>query len=143
MRAFISYATEQRDIAERLAIGLRGLGAHVFFDRDTIVPGDSFDERIRVAIRRSQLFIFLISPESVRKGAYTMTELHLAEEHWPLPSGKILPVVIGPVRIETAKEYRLGDLRSVVARSCAETNGCHVPGCNQWFLFGRIHGVVR
>ena len=60
MRAFISYASEQRDIAERLALGLRNEGNRAFFDRDALPAGGSFDDRIRRAIQRSHLFVFLI-----------------------------------------------------------------------------------
>ena len=65
MKAFISYASEYRKVADRIAIGLRQEGIDVFFDRDQLPPGGAYNTSIRKAIKQSDLFIFLISPESV------------------------------------------------------------------------------
>jgi hypothetical protein len=43
---------------------------------------------------RSKLFIFLISPDSVAKSTYALTELNLAQEKWPNPLGHVLPVMV-------------------------------------------------
>ena len=51
MKAFISYASEYRNIADRIAIGLRQEGVDVFFDRDQLPPGGAYDTRIRKAIK--------------------------------------------------------------------------------------------
>lgn len=105
MRAFLSYASEHRDLAARLDLGLRNLGLETFFDRDALPPGESFDDRIAAAIARSHLFIFLISSEAVAKGAYTLTELGQAQKRWPLPSGAVLPVFIDRVAVEELPPY--------------------------------------
>ncbi len=105
MRAFLSYASEHRDLATRLALGLRNIGVETFFDRDALPPGESFDDRIAAAIARSDLFIFLISHEAIAKGAYTLTELRQAEKRWPRPSGAVLPVFLEPVPIEALPPY--------------------------------------
>jgi hypothetical protein len=105
VRAFLSYASEHRDLATRLALGLRNLGVETFFDRDALPPGESFDDRIAAAIARSHLFIFLISREAVAKGAYTLTELGQAQKLWPRPSGAVLPVFIERVSVEQLPPY--------------------------------------
>jgi hypothetical protein len=105
VRAFLSYASEHRELAHRLALGLRNLGVETFLDRDTLPPGESFDDRIASAIGRSDVFIFLISPEAVARGAYTLTELGIAEKRWPHPSGSVLPVFIEPVAVEQLPPY--------------------------------------
>lgn len=105
MRAFLSYASEHRDLATRLALGLRKLGVETFLDRDTLPAGESFDDRIASAIGRSDVFIFLISTEAVARGAYTLTELGIAERRWPHPSGSVLPVFIEPVAVEDLPPY--------------------------------------
>jgi hypothetical protein len=56
----------------------RGDGYAVFRDRSALPPCESFDARRRAAIEDSDVFIFLISPESVSPGCYTLTELKLA-----------------------------------------------------------------
>ena len=50
MRVFLSYASEHRELATRLALGLRNLGLETFLDRDSLPPGDSFDDRIASTI---------------------------------------------------------------------------------------------
>jgi hypothetical protein len=105
VRAFLSYASEHRDLATRLALGLRNLDVETFFDRDALPPGESFDDRIATAIARSDLFIFLISREAIAKGAYTLTELGQAQKRWPRPSGSVLPVFLERVPIEALPPY--------------------------------------
>lgn len=109
MRVFISYASEQRDVAERLALGLRNEGDRVFFDRDDLSAGGSFDDRIRRAVGRSHLFVFLVSKASLREGAYTLTELSLAQKRWPRPAGRVLPILVDDLPIASLPPY----LRSV------------------------------
>jgi len=93
VRIFLSYAREQLTIAEHIAFALRQEGHTVFFDQDTIAPGEAFNEKIRNDIRRSDLFIFLISPDSVDPKSYARTELSIAEHHWPAPKGRIIPIM--------------------------------------------------
>jgi hypothetical protein len=109
VRVFISYASEQRDIAERLALGLRSVGNRPFYDRDALPAGHAFDSQIRRAVQRAHLFVFLISRESLREGSYPLTELALARQRWPHPAGKVLPVLVEDVPVEALPAY----LRSV------------------------------
>ena len=109
MKAFISYASEYRNIADRIAVGLRQEGVKVFFDRDQLPPGGAYDTRIRKAIKRSDLFIFLISPESVSENAYALTEVGFARKKWKNPTGCVLPVIVAETNLEKVPAY----LRSV------------------------------
>ena len=105
MRVFLSYASEQRDLATRLALALRGMWINVFFDRDALPPGGAFDLRIRKAILRCHAFIFLASRQSLQTGAYPLSELGIAERRWPYPAGKLLPVVVDDTPIEALPGY--------------------------------------
>jgi hypothetical protein len=58
MQIFLSYAREQRAIAEPIAFALRARGHEVFLDRDTLPAGRSFEESIEKAIRQSDLLVF-------------------------------------------------------------------------------------
>ena len=69
----------------------------MFRDRTSLPPGESFDARILSAIEESDLFIFLISRESISQGRYTLTELKFAEQKWGQPAGHVLPVLVEPV----------------------------------------------
>ncbi len=78
MNIFVSYSGEDRPIADALAVGLRQDGHEVFFDRDNLRAGDEYHARIRDDVRGCDLFIFLISPSSVRPDSYALTELSIA-----------------------------------------------------------------
>jgi hypothetical protein len=92
MKIFLSYASEDRSAAEAIAFSLRDRGYDVFLDRDGLRVGEGFDKSIEQAVNKSNIFIFLISPDSVAEGRYTLTELTFARQKWPSPSGHVLPV---------------------------------------------------
>ena len=69
-RIFLSYASSLGEAAARIELSLKGEGYAVFRDRTALPPGESFDARIRAAVEESDLFVFLISPESVTPGRY-------------------------------------------------------------------------
>ena len=93
---FLSYSSAQSEAATRIELALKGEGYSVFRDRSALPPGESFDARIRAAIEDSDLFVFLISRESVSEGHYTLTELRCAEQKWGHPAGRVLPVFAEP-----------------------------------------------
>jgi TIR domain len=90
---FLSYPSSLGETAARIELSLKGEGYTVFRDRSALPPGESFDARIRAAVEESDLFIFLITPESVSPGRYTLTELKFAEQRWGHPAGRVLPVI--------------------------------------------------
>ncbi|MGO9174348.1 MAG: toll/interleukin-1 receptor domain-containing protein [Rhodomicrobium sp.] len=94
MRIFLSYASERRAVAEPIALALRNRGHEVFLDKDDLPAGKSYGAQIEDAIKGSDLMIFLISPESVEQGRYTLSELEFARKHWRVASRKLLPVKI-------------------------------------------------
>ena len=94
---FLSYASEQGETATSIELSLVGAGYEVFRDRTSLPAGDPYDAHIRAAIDDSDLFIFLISAESVKPGRYTLTELKFAEQKWQNPAGRVLPVLVEPV----------------------------------------------
>ena len=68
MKIFLSYPSVRRDVAERLKLALEAEGHEVFYDRDDLPPGQTFHREIREAVEDAELFIFLITPESVAPG---------------------------------------------------------------------------
>jgi hypothetical protein len=105
MRAFLSYAGEHRATADSIALRLRQAGHDVFFDKDDLPAAASFDDRIREGVRRSDGLVFLVSPEAVAPGAYTLTEMQFARERWPNPNGRVLPVMVVPTPYSDIPEY--------------------------------------
>ena len=94
MKIFLSYPSESRGQVVDVAAALKAEGQDVFFDEDELEAGRSYNDRIRKAIRGCDLFIFFITPESVTKGRYTLSELLCARERWSNPSNRILPVML-------------------------------------------------
>jgi len=107
---FLSYASEQRELAEEVALALRGEQHQVFFDRSALPEGEGYNARIREAIEACDVFIFLVSPQAVSPGRYTLTELRFAGQRWPNPAGRVLPVVVQPTDPAAIPAY----LRAIV-----------------------------
>lgn len=105
MKIFISYPSEERDAAEQLNLALLQQGSDVFFDRDDLPPGLEYDQAIANFIAQSDLIVFLITPASVTAGRYTLTEVKLAQERWPEPQGRVLPVMMRPTDMATIPPY--------------------------------------
>lgn len=106
-KVFLSYVSSLDETAARIELSLAGEGFSVFRDRSALPPGESFDDRIRAAIEESDLFVFLVTPESVSPGRYTLTELKFAEQKWPHPGGHVLPVVVEATPKEAIPAYLL------------------------------------
>ena len=105
MKIFLSFASPDRSDAERIQLALLGAGHEVFFDEASLAPGSDYNSRIRKAINECQVFVFLISPNSVGHGRYAQTELKLAKAKWPKPWGFILPVIIRPTAYDLIDPY--------------------------------------
>lgn len=105
MRIFLSYASERRDLAEQIADSIRARGHSVFFDRDDLPAGETYEDQIEKAIQRSGLFVFLISPESVADRRFTRTELLIAKRKWATAKKRVLPVMIAETKIEDIPSY--------------------------------------
>jgi hypothetical protein len=107
VKLFISYSSTRQDLSERLRLALEAEGHEVFADRADLRAGEAFHERLREAIQAAELFIFLISPESVAPGSYTLAELNVAEQRWRVPAGHVLPVVVAPTERASIPPYLL------------------------------------
>ncbi len=105
MRIFLSYASEHKALAEQISESIKARGHRVFFDRDDLPAGDTYEDQIEKAIARSSLFIFLISPESVSDGRFTRTELLIARKKWASAKKRVLPVMIQPTPMEDVPNY--------------------------------------
>src|SRR4051794_4746174 len=108
MKIFLSYAAEQADLAAHVSAALEAERYTVFFAHDSIGASTHFGPAIREAVHRSDLFILLMSPESVAPGSYCLSELGFARERWPDPAGRVLPVAIGGTSPESFPPYVQG-----------------------------------
>lgn len=74
---FLSYASEDREFAERLAHDLSERGIPVWWDQWEMEIGDSLPQRIEDAVARSRWLGIVLSPESV-SSRWVRAELDLA-----------------------------------------------------------------
>jgi formylglycine-generating enzyme required for sulfatase activity len=100
MRIFLSYPSEDRPLAEAINFALEDQGHEVFFDREDLPAGEEFHGRIRAAIERADLVIFLLGPEALDAGSYTLNEIEIAEKIFRSPSGRVLPVLVRPTPLD-------------------------------------------
>jgi TolB-like protein/Flp pilus assembly protein TadD len=95
---FLSYASEDAAVAERIAVTLRSAGIEVWFDKSELRGGDSWDRKIREQIHDCRLFIPVISANSEsRDEGYFRREWSLAADRTRDMAHKrafLLPVVI-------------------------------------------------
>jgi hypothetical protein len=102
---FISFASEDRQAAEQLHFALVGAGFATFYDRESLLPSGDYQARLRAAIDQADCLIFLISPDSISSGRYTLTELQYAQRKWPHPKERVLPVMLRRVPWEQLPAY--------------------------------------
>ena len=105
MRVFLSYSSSDRTLVEPIYLALRAQGHTVFFDRADLPAGEEYDARIRQSIEKSQLVLFMVSPDSLDPGSYTLTELAIAQKTWGHPAGRVLPVILRPISLERIPPY--------------------------------------
>ena len=105
MKVFVSHAAEQRGEADRLAIALRARRHTVFLDADDLPPGGDYQSRIQQAIDDCDLFCFLISPQSIATGRFPLSELGLVRRRWPDPTGRVVPIMVTKVPIDSVPAY--------------------------------------
>jgi hypothetical protein len=79
-QVFISYAYDDKAVAQRVADTLRGAGLRAWFDEWELLQGDSIVNRIEQAVSVSDLLLVLLSPHSV-KSRWVQNELNAAFAH--------------------------------------------------------------
>jgi len=95
---FLSHASEDAAVAERIATALRAAGIEVWFDRSELRGGDAWDRQIRHQIRECRLFVPVISAQTdARREGYFRREWKLAVDRTHDMSERVaflVPVVI-------------------------------------------------
>jgi len=105
MKIFVSYTSEQAEVAQSLDLALRAEGHSIFFDRASLPSGEAYNRKIRDGVQDCDLFIFLVSPQSVTHGRYSLAELEFAQAKWPNPAGHVLPVLVTPTEMNAVPPY--------------------------------------
>lgn len=77
---FLSYASQDAQVAQRICEALRAAGIEVWFDRSELRGGDAWDQKIRREINDCALFIPVISANTTaRQEGYFRLEWDLAD----------------------------------------------------------------
>jgi hypothetical protein len=105
MSVFVAHSNKDKVLAREIAEKLRSRGVEVFLDEDSLPPGHDYDGRIRKAILSCEVFLFLASKASTRRGGYALTELRIARQRWPNPAGHVLPVAVDDVPFASLHPY--------------------------------------
>lgn len=99
---FLSYASQDAEVAKRICNALRAAGIEVWFDQNELVGGDAWDAKIRKQIAECALFIPVISAATqARREGYFRLEWRLAAQRTHMMSAQVaflLPVVIDATR---------------------------------------------
>lgn len=108
---FISYSSENRDVANRIAQDLANSGFHVFYDKD-LVPGEAWGPRLEQQLRGAKYILVLLSPSYVRS-PWARKELEAAALSESEGEARIVPVLVQDTEIPaflSSKHY--ADLRA-------------------------------
>jgi len=96
MKVFLSYATQDRTYAQKLASGLTKEGYEVWDAGRELHPGDNWSLKIGEALQQSKAMVVLVSPEAVR------SEWIRREVEYALGSanyaGRLIPLVVRPTK---------------------------------------------
>ena len=111
--AFLSYASQDAEAAQRICESLRAGGIEVWFDQSELRGGDAWDRQIRNQIHDCALFIPIISAKTqARLEGYFRLEWKLAVERTHLMSERVtflVPVVIddtGDAQADVPEPFR-------------------------------------
>lgn len=100
---FISYASEDFDLAIHLYLALKRKGFHVWLDNKALYPGDEYEKRIENAIKQCDFFLPIISNVTMQdyeQGEFTKHEdekrFYLKEWNKAIMyKKKIIPILCG------------------------------------------------
>ncbi len=99
---FLSYASQDAEVAQRICEALRAAGVEVWFDQNELVGGDAWDNKIRKQIAECALFVPVISAATqARLEGYFRIEWKLAARRthgMATAKAFLLPVVIDATR---------------------------------------------
>ena len=96
MKIFLSYSSEDRVIAERLALQLKKGGLDIWDPAEALFPGDNWALHIGNALQESDAMVVLVSPHSM-KSQWVRQEFEFAmgSDRY---KGRLIPVLVKPTK---------------------------------------------
>lgn len=112
LKVFISYASADREQAQKLHAHLLSLGADPWLDTENLLPGQDWKVEISKALDETDLILLCLSKKSVSKEGYVQKEMRLAlDRALEIPPGEIFLV---PARLDDVNlPYSLRDFQWV------------------------------
>lgn len=117
IRVFISYAHEDSPLVDIIQSHLDAAGYAVWIDRESISGGELWRTRIVEAIENSDVFLLMLSPNSV-KSKHVLQELNIADGE----SKPILPVLIKATKIPREMKLQLSGLQAILLEADDSSN---------------------
>jgi len=77
-KIFLSYAHEDIGMAKRIYQDLKRYGLDIWFDNESLLPGQDWENEIEKAIETSKYFLVLLSSKGMSERRYVHKEIRLA-----------------------------------------------------------------
>jgi hypothetical protein len=100
---FISYASEDREIAEKICAGLESIGISCWIAPRDILPGDTYSKAIMDGLDKSRVFVLVFS-EYANKSPHILREVGRSVNN----NAYIIPFIIDKVKPNSNFEYFIG-----------------------------------
>ncbi|MEK6615819.1 MAG: toll/interleukin-1 receptor domain-containing protein, partial [Bacteroidota bacterium] len=101
VKVFISYASEDQTYARKLFEEFKRRNIDVWFDKESLLPGQKWEIEIRKAIRASRYFIAILSSKSLTKRGVVQKEIKEALDVLDeFPESEIFII---PIRIDSSE----------------------------------------
>jgi hypothetical protein len=94
MKVFISYASNDQDLAQEVAHGLEANGLDVFWDEQEIMPGDNWAAKIAEGLQQSEAMVVLLTRDALKSHRVRHDiDYALGNRDY---SGRLIPVLAEP-----------------------------------------------
>lgn len=98
MHVFVSFPSEHRGLALRVAAALRARGFVAFCSEDDLRDGEAWRARIDRELERASVYVVLFDREALRVGRYFELEVDLVSRRVGEPGRAVLSVLVGDAR---------------------------------------------
>lgn len=96
MKVFISYSSGDDALAGRIASGLERAGFDVWYDKQKIMPGDNWADKIAQGLRESDAMVVLLS-EGALRSEFIRRDIDFALSQKAFRR-RVVPVFVGDLR---------------------------------------------
>jgi CheY-like chemotaxis protein len=100
---FVSHNRKQKPWVRKMVSQWRSLKLRVFFDEDSIEPGEDIVAGVERGLRGSRYIVFMISPAAVKSSWVAMETACAVYEDPDSSKRRIIPILIEPTPIESIR----------------------------------------